>query len=104
MPKRVREMWVTRWRFGRMVGKEGRLRATRGLIRSGAREVSARTIRPFFGYYGGKWRDAVRNYPPPYHGTIVEPFAGSAGYALRYWDKKVVLYERDPVVAAVWRY
>ena len=61
-------------------------------------------LRPFFGYYGGKWRDALRNYPAPKHETVVEPFAGSAGYALRYPHKKVVLCERDPQIAAVWRY
>ena len=63
-----------------------------------------RAIRPFFGYYGGKWRDAPKHYPAPEHPVIVEPFAGSAGYALRYPDRKVVLCERDPVLASVWRY
>jgi hypothetical protein len=63
-----------------------------------------RAIRPFFGYYGGKWRDALKHYPAPEHPVIAEPFAGSAGYALRYPDRKVVLCERDPVLAAVWRY
>lgn len=61
-------------------------------------------LRPFFGYYGGKWRDALKNYPAPRHGTIVEPFAGSAGYAMRYPDRRVVLCERDPILVAVWRY
>lgn len=61
-------------------------------------------LRPFFGYYGGKWRDAVRNYPSPKYEIIVEPFAGSAGYALRHPDKKVVLCELDAQIAAVWRY
>jgi site-specific DNA-adenine methylase len=61
-------------------------------------------LRPFFGYYGGKWRDTPRNYPAPRFETIVEPFAGSAGYALRHHQKKVVLCERDPQIAAVWRY
>ncbi|MBA3464252.1 MAG: hypothetical protein H0T46_30130 [Deltaproteobacteria bacterium] len=60
-------------------------------------------LRPFFGYYGGKWRDA-KLYPPPRHETIVEPFAGSAGYSLRYASKRVILCELDPVVAAVWKY
>ncbi|MFP2925233.1 hypothetical protein ACLESO_08445 [Pyxidicoccus sp. 3LG] len=64
----------------------------------------ARHLRPFFGYYGGKWRDALKHYPVPRYGMIVEPFAGSAGYALRYADRKVVLCEIDPILAAVWHY
>lgn len=62
-----------------------------------------RPLRPFWTYYGGKWRSAPR-YPAPEHDTIVEPFAGSAGYALRYWDRRVVLVEKDPVIAGIWRY
>lgn len=61
--------------------------------------------RPFFGYYGGKWRDALKHYPAPRFNTIIEPFAGSAGYALRYYyAKRVFLFEKDPVVAGVWDY
>jgi site-specific DNA-adenine methylase len=62
------------------------------------------TLRPFFGYYGGKWRDAIKHYPPPQHEVIVEPFAGSAGYSLRYAQRKVVLCELDPILAGVWKY
>lgn len=61
-------------------------------------------LRPFFGFYGGKWRDALWRFPPPEHSTLVEPFAGSAGYALRYPDRQVVLCDVDPVIAGVWRY
>jgi len=61
-------------------------------------------LRPFFGYYGGKWRDTPRHFPAPSSETIVEPFAGSAGYSLRFADRKVVLCELDPVLVAVWRY
>jgi len=61
-------------------------------------------IRPFFSFYGGKWRDTPKNYPSPAHATIVEPFAGSAGYSLRYPGRRVILCEIDPIVAAVWRY
>lgn len=61
-------------------------------------------LRPFFGFYGGKWRDTPKHYPPPAHETIVEPFAGSAGYALRHPDHKVTLCEIDPVIAGVWSY
>lgn len=61
-------------------------------------------LRPFFGFYGGKWRDTPRLYPPPEHKTIVEPFAGSAGYSLRFPSKRVFLYERDPIIVGVWQY
>ena len=60
--------------------------------------------RPFFGYYGGKWRNAVKLYPPPRHETIVEPFAGSAGYAMRYYTRKVILCEKDERIYGVWKY
>jgi len=66
--------------------------------------VAMPKLRPFFSYYGGKWRDALKLYPAPLHSTIIEPFAGSAGYSLRYANKKVVLYEIDPVLVAVWQY
>lgn len=60
-------------------------------------------LKPFWKYYGGKWR-AAPHYPAPVHATIVEPFAGAAGYSLRYADRNVVLVEKDPSVAATWRY
>jgi hypothetical protein len=60
-------------------------------------------LRPFFPYFGSKWL-AARAYPPPVHRQIVEPFAGGAGYALRYPDYDVLLVERDPVVASIWRW
>lgn len=60
-------------------------------------------LRPFFCYYGGKWRVAPR-YPAPVYETIVEPFAGSAGYATRYAGRRVVLVEKDPVIAGLWAY
>src|SRR5690606_36487887 len=59
-------------------------------------------LRPFFGYYGGKWRDTPKHYTAPKHDLIVEPFAGSAGYALRYYNRDVVLVERDPILVTVW--
>jgi hypothetical protein len=61
------------------------------------------SLRPFWGYYGGKWR-AAPHYPAPQHDTIVEPFAGSAGYALRHHGRNVVLVEKNAKVAATWRY
>lgn len=61
------------------------------------------TLKPFWRYYGGKYRAAPR-YPAPQYDTIIEPFAGAAGYALRYHDRKVILIEKYPVVAEMWRY
>lgn len=60
-------------------------------------------LRPFWRYYGGKWRGAL-SYPTPAHRVIVEPFAGAAGYSLRYPRHEVVLIDRYHVVAEVWRY
>lgn len=60
-------------------------------------------LKPFWRYYGGKWRAAPR-YPAPRFGLIVEPFAGAAGYACRYPDRAVVLCDVYPVVAGIWRY
>ncbi len=61
------------------------------------------SISPFFSYFGGKWRLAPR-YPAPLHDTIIEPFAGSAGYATRYHSRRVILVEKDPNVAGMWRW
>jgi hypothetical protein len=66
--------------------------------------VATNGLRPFFGLYGGKWRDALKHYPAPSHDVIVEPFAGSAGYALRHFDRKVILCERDEIIAGLWKY
>jgi site-specific DNA-adenine methylase len=61
------------------------------------------SIKPFWTYYGGKYRAAL-HYPYPIHETIIEPFAGAAGYALRYSERKIILVEKNPKVAATWRY
>lgn len=61
------------------------------------------TLLPFFTYFGGKWRAATK-YPKPDHPTIIEPFAGSAGYSLRYPSHDVILNDVDPIVTGVWSY
>jgi len=60
-------------------------------------------LRPFFSFFGSKYRTGAR-YPSPQHETIVEPFAGGAGYATRYSDRNVILVERDPLIAALWKW
>lgn len=57
-----------------------------------------------FTYYGGK-KALARYYPPPSERTIIEPFAGSAGYAL-HWatpEHHVILIEKDRALIDVWR-
>ncbi len=60
-------------------------------------------MKPFFTFYGGKWRAALR-YPMPEYERVIEPFAGAAGYSLRHWRRKVLLVEKDPCIAALWKY
>lgn len=60
-------------------------------------------MKPFFTYYGGKYRAAPK-YPTPQHDSIIEPFAGSAGYSVRHYEKNVTLVDLDEKVAATWRY
>ena len=60
-------------------------------------------MRPFFSFYGGKYRIAPR-YPVPLQESIIEPFAGSAGFSLRYPSLQVFLYDIDPVICGVWDY
>ena len=56
-----------------------------------------------FSFYGSKARLA-KFYPEPLYDTIIEPFAGSAGYSLHgdRWERKVILCDIDPVICGVW--
>lgn len=89
---------------GRQLGLEFSSDASSRGSGGGDAGTDAPRLRPFFGYFGGKWRDTIPNYPAPRHDLIVEPFAGSAGYSLRYPTRRVVLCELNPVVAEVWKY
>lgn len=61
------------------------------------------TLLPFWRYYGGKWRAAPR-YEAPRYDTIVEPFAGAAGYSLRHYRREVILVDRYDAITDLWRY
>ncbi len=61
------------------------------------------SLRPFFSYFGGKYRIAPK-YPKPRWATIIEPFAGAAGYSVRYPCHRVSLYEVNPKVFGTWEY
>ena len=60
---------------------------------------------PFFCYYGGKFRVA-KTYPAPLDCLpIVEPFAGAAGYSMRWGaGRRCALYDLDEMVVSAWRY
>lgn len=61
----------------------------------------SRPTAPLFKWFGSKWRSGA-HYPPPEHPVIIEPFAGSAGYSLRYAYKDVILYESDVHIFRLW--
>lgn len=67
------------------------------------RRRPTKRLRPFFSYYGAKWRMAPL-YPVPRYGELVETHAGSACYALLYPHLKVTLCDSDPVIAGIWQY
>lgn len=54
-------------------------------------------------YYGSK-SNLVKYYPPPKHQKIIEPFAGSARYALRYFDREVLLVDKYEVIVKIWKW
>lgn len=56
-----------------------------------------------FRYLGRKY-SYIDEYPEPKHNLIIEPFAGSASYAMRYPDKRVILCEMDKRVYDIWYY
>ena len=56
-----------------------------------------------FSYYGSKGK-VIDYYPPPKHNKIIEPFAGSARYSLKYFENDIELIELYPVIAGIWKY
>lgn len=57
-----------------------------------------------FSYYGGKSK-IIHHYPEPKFSTIIEPFAGSARYALRFGkDRKVILNDKYEIIYKIWKY
>jgi hypothetical protein len=57
----------------------------------------------FWNYYGGKYRIAPR-YPKPKFHTIIEPFAGAAGYSLRHHYHHVLLIDKSPIICGIWNW
>lgn len=58
-------------------------------------------MRPFFSYYGAKYT-AAKHLGPPRRDLVIEPFAGSACYSLRWNVPRVRLYDVSPDICALW--
>lgn len=54
-------------------------------------------------YYGSKSK-LVKLYKPPTKDLIIEPFAGTARYSLMYWDRDVLLVDKNPKIIKLWEY
>lgn len=54
-------------------------------------------------YYGSKSK-VINLYPPPKFGKVIEPFAGSARYALRYFDRDVLIVDKYDVIVKIWKW
>src|SRR5687768_15867260 len=54
-------------------------------------------------YYGAK-TNIVHLYPPPKYGKIIEPFAGTARYALKYWDREILIVDKYEVLIRIWKW
>ena len=56
-----------------------------------------------FSYYGSKSK-IVHLYPTPKMDKIIEPFAGSARYSLKYWTKDILILDKYSVIIDIWKY
>jgi site-specific DNA-adenine methylase len=56
-----------------------------------------------FSYYGSKSK-IVGCYPTPKFGKIIEPFAGSARYSLKYFDRDILLVDKYEVIVRIWKW
>lgn len=56
-----------------------------------------------FSYYGSKSK-VVDLYPSPKFDKIIEPFAGSARYSLKYFDRDVLLVDKYEVIVKIWKW
>lgn len=60
-------------------------------------------MKPFFPYFGSKYRIA-RRYGAPRYDKVIEPFAGSACYSV-YWEPKhVLLVDHNSAICEAWRW
>lgn len=56
-----------------------------------------------FSYFGSKSK-LVHLYPPPLYDKLIEPFAGSARYACRYFNRDVWINDLNPTIYGIWKW
>lgn len=56
-----------------------------------------------WGYYGAK-TNVIKHYPKPKHDLIIEPFAGTARYSLRFFEHDIHLIDKYEVVIKIWHW
>lgn len=54
-------------------------------------------------YYGSKSK-VIDYYPPPKYGRIIEPFAGTARYSLRFFDRDILLVDKYEKIVRIWKW
>ena len=55
-------------------------------------------------YYYGRKDKIFKYYPTPKYDTIIEPFAGSAVYSLKNYNKNVIILDKDERIINIWNY
>lgn len=63
-------------------------------------------MKPFFSYYGSKYRLCQQGfYPKPKtNNVVIEPFAGSATYSVYHEPERAILIDKNPVIIGIWNY
>lgn len=54
-------------------------------------------------YFGRKMK-VLKYYPKPKYDRIIEPFAGTASYSLKYWQSEITLVDKYKVIIELWKY
>jgi site-specific DNA-adenine methylase len=54
-------------------------------------------------YYGSK-KSIIDYYPPPKFDRVIEPFVGAGPYALKYWEREVIIMDKYEVIYKIWKW
>src|ERR1700756_2298232 len=60
-------------------------------------------MKPFFPYFGSKL-SLARYYGYPKYRPVIEPFAGSACYAVYWGVRDAILIDKNEIICAVWKF